>query len=161
MPASICHFSFGTVAPLLFAKGHFPSSSPIIKYCSGKSIWIQWSFHIATFVYHWLGNVTKHAFCIGFTPLRFPSQTAPGPERMAEPDSDSAQLSTNNKLSRWAPKAHNGIPGSGKYFFFSVSNMSQRLSVFVGFSCKYSFMNIFCWKKLHFPLVFLVFLVQW
>lgn len=52
------------------------------------------------------------------------------------------------------------VPGN-YIFFFSVGNISQRLSVFMGFSCKYSFVNILFWDKLCFPLLLLAFLVQW
>lgn len=103
----ICYFSscihsvlqFLNSCPLLFAKGHLPSSSPVIKCCSEKPILMQWGVCTA-FVYCWPVNVTMHSFCIRFTPLLFLSQTAPGPGRMAESDSDSAQLSTNSKLSQ-------------------------------------------------------------
>lgn len=104
--------------PFSFAKGHLPFSSPIIKYCFGKPIWRQWGFCATSFVYHWPVNVTKHSFWFGLTPFLFLSQTAPGPERMAESDSDSNQVSTNDNQSRWVHKAHTGNPGSRKCSIF-------------------------------------------
>lgn len=94
---SIFPFSFGLVAALFFGKGHLLSSSPIIKYCSAKPIWMQQGFCTTSFVHHWPMSVTKHFLYWVYSDPDL-SQNAPGPERMAQSDSDSPQLSTNNKL---------------------------------------------------------------
>lgn len=110
--SSILPSSFGTVALLWYAKGNLPSSNPI-KSCSGKPVWIQQDICTTSFVVHWPVN-----FCVTFTPLLCLNQTALEPQRMAEFDSDSVQLSTNNKLSRWVHKAHNDIPDSRKLYIY-------------------------------------------
>lgn len=86
------------------------SSSPVLESLS------EWTRNFAPLhLCHWVLN-----FCIGLTPFPCLNQTAPEPERMAESDSDSdsVQLSTNNKISRWVHKGHNGICGSRKLYIF-------------------------------------------